>query len=241
MTASSVIVVASIAEVISGLRGVLERLAVARAHLFTAHSVQQTARIGYATATTGAQHREAHDLARFSALAEQQIRDLTELVAQGENAIGAMVANLAGVQFSSTEWLTEVGQTIHPETTKVTTAIAFDTHGASIGTKISAVDQEAAEVQEFLEQSHQFPKPIGWRAGAKLAVSSHVETKYALWMRKTGVRQLTVVINNDRVCPGAFGCAPAVRCILPRGSVMTVLSTTSGLRWELKGVAESCS
>jgi SCP1.201-like deaminase len=141
----------------------------------------------------------------------------------------------------TTVFSSEVGRKIHPDTTKVTTATAFDAHGGNVGTKISAVDQEAAEVQEFLEKSHQFPKPVGWRAGAKLAVSSHVETKYALWMRKTGVRQLTLVINNDRVCPGAFGCVPAVRCILPRGSVMTVLSTTSGLRWELKGVAESCS
>jgi hypothetical protein len=65
--------------------------------------------------------------------------------------------------------------------------------------------------------------------------------QYALWMRKAGIRQLTVVINNDRVCPGAFGCAPAVRCILPRGSLMIVPSSTSGPKWELKGVAEQCS
>lgn len=71
-----------------------------------------------------------------------------------------------------------------------------------------------------------------------LAAAQHAETKHALWMSRNNVRHLIVVINHPRVCQPPFGCEVAVRTILPRGSSMTVVSSTSGLRWELKGVRE---
>ncbi|WP_179890362.1 DddA-like double-stranded DNA deaminase toxin [Streptomyces sp. st140] len=65
----------------------------------------------------------------------------------------------------------------------------------------------------------------GFPAGKhrKYKASSHVETKYAIWMEQQGIEHATVVINNNAgVCDKAQNCADAVGHILPYGSSLTV-------------------
>ncbi|MBB5154196.1 hypothetical protein BJ970_001730 [Saccharopolyspora phatthalungensis] len=38
------------------------------------------------------------------------------------------------------------------------------------------------------------------------------------------------------MCPKPNGCEVSVRCILPQGYSMTIISTVTGLKWSLKGV-----
>lgn len=53
--------------------------------------------------------------------------------------------------------------------------------------------------------------------------TSHVETKYAVWMAETGKKHATVVINNNEgVCRKLQNCEMAVWHILPAGSTLTV-------------------
>ncbi|MGQ4489993.1 DddA-like double-stranded DNA deaminase toxin [Streptomyces sp. SAS_281] len=53
--------------------------------------------------------------------------------------------------------------------------------------------------------------------------SSHVETKYAVWMDQNNIESATVVINNNAgVCSKAQNCSDAVGYILPAGSKLTV-------------------
>ncbi|MFD8801542.1 DddA-like double-stranded DNA deaminase toxin [Streptomyces atroolivaceus] len=57
----------------------------------------------------------------------------------------------------------------------------------------------------------------------KYKASSHVETKYAVWMDMNGIEGATVIINNNAgVCSKAQNCEEAVAHILPVGSKLTV-------------------
>jgi hypothetical protein len=80
----------------------------------------------------------------------------------------------------------------------VTTGLAFDQKGNRVGSELrSGRDELAAAAQQFLLGSEQFPRITG---GAKIASTDHVETKYAMWMRRNDVRNVTVVINHVAVC-----------------------------------------
>ncbi|WP_030107517.1 DddA-like double-stranded DNA deaminase toxin, partial [Actinoalloteichus caeruleus] len=52
-------------------------------------------------------------------------------------------------------------------------------------------------------------------------VARHVETKLAVRQAEAGVTHTVVVLNN-RMCDGLYGCTEAVAAILPRGFSMTV-------------------
>ncbi|WP_417853784.1 DddA-like double-stranded DNA deaminase toxin [Actinoalloteichus caeruleus] len=72
----------------------------------------------------------------------------------------------------------------------------------------------------ILATSDLFPEhPLRDRALADAA--RHVETKLAVRMAEAGVTHTVVVLNN-RMCGGHWGCTKAVASILPRGFSMTV-------------------
>ncbi|MDX3854369.1 DddA-like double-stranded DNA deaminase toxin [Streptomyces sp. AK02-01A] len=76
-----------------------------------------------------------------------------------------------------------------------------------------------AEAQRRLFGKKGFPAS----KNAKYKASSHVETKYAVWMDQKGIKNATVVINNNAgVCDKAQNCIDAVAVILPVGSTLTV-------------------
>ncbi|WP_376775111.1 DddA-like double-stranded DNA deaminase toxin [Saccharopolyspora phatthalungensis] len=100
----------------------------------------------------------------------------------------------------------------------------------------SGYDAERDQVQRELDDNSQFPKPPGWRPGSGFDTATHAEPKLALWMCQNGIEHVTVLINKDKVCPKPNGCEVSVRCILPQGYSMTIISTVTGLKWSLKGV-----
>ncbi|MFD3442522.1 DddA-like double-stranded DNA deaminase toxin [Streptomyces sp. NPDC058685] len=62
-----------------------------------------------------------------------------------------------------------------------------------------------------------------WPSKGNFPPASHVETKYAVWMKKNGVQHAKVVINNNEgVCNSFMNCRKAVEAILPVGSTMKV-------------------
>ncbi|WP_269432061.1 DddA-like double-stranded DNA deaminase toxin, partial [Saccharothrix sp. ST-888] len=103
---------------------------------------------------------------------------------------------------------------------KVTSGRIFDAGGNDISAGISSgSDGTTAAIDDFLKGSPSISNP---RVGPHPA-ATHVETKYAWWMRQNGVTDADVVINNPKgVCPFPFGCQAAVPAILPRGSTMRV-------------------
>ncbi|WP_436528557.1 DddA-like double-stranded DNA deaminase toxin [Actinoplanes sp. HUAS TT8] len=82
------------------------------------------------------------------------------------------------------------------------------------------------ELNDFLWNSPDVPNPGTRPSNGNPAVhfaADHVETKVAWAMRKRGITDAKLVINNRRgLCEPAFGCENAVPAVLPRGSTLTV-------------------
>lgn len=75
------------------------------------------------------------------------------------------------------------------------------------------------EANELLRTSQQAP----WPSKGVFPPASHVESKYAAWMKKSGVQHAKVVINNNEgVCNDYMNCRKAVEAILPAGWTMKV-------------------
>ncbi|MET7675826.1 DddA-like double-stranded DNA deaminase toxin [Streptomyces seoulensis] len=71
---------------------------------------------------------------------------------------------------------------------------------------------------------------------ATYPTASHVEAKYAAWMKGAGVKHAKVVINNNEgVCGRAMNCENAVAAILPSGSTLEVYYPGSGSPKLLRG------
>jgi hypothetical protein len=59
----------------------------------------------------------------------------------------------------------------------------------------------------------------------KYPMSTHVESKYATWMRNSGTTEADVVINHpEGVCGDWLNCGDAVAAILPVNFVMRIWS-----------------
>ncbi|WP_238151640.1 DddA-like double-stranded DNA deaminase toxin [Kribbella sindirgiensis] len=77
------------------------------------------------------------------------------------------------------------------------------------------VDPYYQQVKEFMREQR-----IG-RQDADPMVASHVEAKFALFMRERGLRHETIVVNKIP-CPGRFGCDQLLKLFLPPGSTLTI-------------------
>lgn len=64
-------------------------------------------------------------------------------------------------------------------------------------------------------------KGLGRQPPAKLAITSHVEVKFAIQMRERGLRDETIVINKPP-CTGGAGCDDMLPYFLPDGATLTV-------------------
>ncbi len=60
---------------------------------------------------------------------------------------------------------------------------------------------------------------------AGYSIATHVETKLAVHMRKTGLTEVTVTINNTP-CAGELSCDTLLPRVLPAGARLTVYGTT---------------
>ncbi|GAA2790557.1 DddA-like double-stranded DNA deaminase toxin [Kribbella solani] len=54
-----------------------------------------------------------------------------------------------------------------------------------------------------------------------LQITSHVEIKFAMFMRERGLRRATLVVNK-RPCPGEAGCDEMLKDFLPKGAKLTI-------------------
>ncbi|TCC39932.1 hypothetical protein E0H50_05385 [Kribbella sindirgiensis] len=54
-----------------------------------------------------------------------------------------------------------------------------------------------------------------------LQITSHVEIKFAMFMRERGLRRATLVVNK-RPCPGEAGCDEMLKDFLPNGAKLTL-------------------
>ncbi|MER6988409.1 DddA-like double-stranded DNA deaminase toxin [Saccharopolyspora hirsuta] len=115
------------------------------------------------------------------------------------------------------------------------------THGTFIDTDgtrtplVSGTDQESHTAAVMLINSEHFPdmpSPNGSPAAA-----SHVETKAAQRMRDSGQTFGVVVVNNS-VCGGDYGCRSAVQAILPQGACLVVWSPNATSPITLNGKAK---
>ncbi|MFJ8604315.1 DddA-like double-stranded DNA deaminase toxin, partial [Streptomyces shenzhenensis] len=67
------------------------------------------------------------------------------------------------------------------------------------------------------------------RPAGQYSVASHVEAKYAAWMKNNGIAHATVVINkNSGVCKNELNCENAVEAILPAGHTLKVYYPGAG-------------
>jgi hypothetical protein len=80
---------------------------------------------------------------------------------------------------------------------------------------ISGVDEYTADVDEFMEEHG-----IRIAPGAD-TLGAHVEVKFAMRMRREGLTDETITINN-KPCPGPYGCHRNLWKFLPEGARLTV-------------------
>ncbi|GAB3833978.1 DddA-like double-stranded DNA deaminase toxin [Kribbella italica] len=80
---------------------------------------------------------------------------------------------------------------------------------------LSGVDEYTSDVDRLMEDLQ-----IRIAPGAD-TLGSHVEVKFAMRMRREGLTDETIVINN-RPCPGPYGCHRNLWKFLPDGARLTV-------------------
>ncbi|GEB60119.1 hypothetical protein GCM10017674_76020 [Streptomyces gardneri] len=88
-------------------------------------------------------------------------------------------------------------------------------------------DRLYSQADELLKTSGHPLYPNKTKGGYSIA--SHVEAKYAAFMKNNGIEHATVVINNNNgVCNKYWNCTNAVEAILPIGSTLKVYYPGSG-------------
>ncbi|MFD5112797.1 DddA-like double-stranded DNA deaminase toxin [Streptomyces sp. NPDC058391] len=89
------------------------------------------------------------------------------------------------------------------------------------------------EANALLQSSKMYPymNTLG-----KYPTASHVEAKYAAWMKREEVSHAKVIINNNEgACGYAMNCENAVAAILPAGHTLEVYYPGAGSPKLLRG------
>ncbi|GAA1596504.1 hypothetical protein GCM10009804_61270 [Kribbella hippodromi] len=84
------------------------------------------------------------------------------------------------------------------------------------------VDEWVSGFDEWRDKADRFAvaEKIG-NAPHLLQITSHVEIKFAMFMRERGLRRATLVVNK-RPCPGEAGCDEMLKDFLPKGAKLTI-------------------
>jgi hypothetical protein len=133
-----------------------------------------------------------------------------------------------------------VGRDIDPEAadprTHVTTGILVDDDGRQLDELLVSGENGEwfATADAYLRERLPAPAVRNPRLAA-VPAASHVEVHAAMIMRAGGLTHATLVINNDRICRGVFGCPRAVAAVLPEGSSLTVWTRSATVPSELEG------
>ncbi len=80
---------------------------------------------------------------------------------------------------------------------------------------ISGVDEDAKAAERFIVEEGLDIAP------GDVTLGSHVEVKFAMRMRRLGLTDASIVINN-RPCEGPYGCDENLEQFLPDGAKLTV-------------------
>jgi hypothetical protein len=80
---------------------------------------------------------------------------------------------------------------------------------------VSSEDDDSTAIRAFLRERN-----IGPETG-KIMSPTHVETKFGWYMRRTGLKNESIVINNIP-CEGEWSCDQLLKDILPPGATLTV-------------------
>ncbi|MFI9382926.1 DddA-like double-stranded DNA deaminase toxin [Kutzneria sp. NPDC052558] len=137
-------------------------------------------------------------------------------------------------------WAAEVGRDIDPEATDprthVTTGMLVDDDGHRLDELLVSGENSEwfVKADDHLRVHLKTPAVRNPRLTAA-PPASHVEVHAAMIMRERGLTHATLVINNDRICRGVFGCPQAVAVVLPEGSSLTVWTRGAQVPSELEG------
>jgi hypothetical protein len=81
---------------------------------------------------------------------------------------------------------------------------------------ISGVDEYTGDAERLIVE-----KDLDIAPG-DVTLGSHVEVKFAMFMRRRGLTDETIVINNNQPCEGPYSCDENLEKFLPDGAKLTV-------------------
>ncbi|WP_410625645.1 DddA-like double-stranded DNA deaminase toxin [Amycolatopsis sp. cmx-8-4] len=237
----------SVREIITQVALAIEKLTVAKERLDVAFGQLEEVDQGIAQATPGTTSEKIDQARKLVSAAKTAINDLGDRLAQQQAALEKYVASLrgqpaAGLARSPATNPTNIGRTtdepaqvvaaraglpppVQPNTGQKTHGRWFETQSSEPGNPISSgkkVSDPTDPNDVTYDQVQDHLTSLGFK---KLAIASHVETKLAVRMAKTNLRDVTVTINSVP-CPGPMGCDRVLPSVLPPGAILTVYGTT---------------
>jgi hypothetical protein len=225
---------ASVADVIAGLRAVLTQIGTARRLL--AGAAWDKAADTYRTTMAGSTRPEATELAQLDALAKRQLTEADQLAARAETAITAIITRLGGTA-------SEPATARHRDDSRYPTAAAWAV--PDLPRRVREGVPNERTIGRVLVGGRDLHTMTSGRDGtwtpeirnrlAKLGIrtmlrlENHVEMKVAQLMIQLGERAGEVVINHapcGSQRPMRSGCHQVLARYLPQGYTLTVHGTT---------------
>jgi hypothetical protein len=191
---------ASIEDVVAGLRGVLAQLDVARRRL--ADAAWPSAADGYTAVLSGATHQTAADVVSLAVRASELSREADELIARCESAVTAIINRLTGTPAQISVGLPTPGIGEVPLARGLPGAKAEgrwrNGRGEDVVLRSGRGDQWWAEAERFARDRGL----LAAESRASLDLSKHIEIKLAMRMRdpRERCRRHELVRIDREVC-----------------------------------------
>jgi hypothetical protein len=244
--------VASIEDIVAGLRAGLDLLATARQHLTEGGAASRRAAARQVAVLAGSTGPEAAKLARLNAAIQENVGETNELADRCATAVNTMIDRLRGDdgQPSPGPISSDRAGTTLPDTQQRAIEAAHRKLGKEFpGARTEGVWVRPDGTTERLSSG----KASDWHGPAVAALTeiedyrlsgalgTHVEAQFVTRMRQQGLTN--AVLALDRAPCGSAGGAPAtkyschrklpkiIRSLLPPGSTLTVVAPT-GAAWE---------
>lgn len=222
----------SIAEVVAGLRGVLDLLTQARQRAAVAGVGWDQATAGYSTAVAGSTHSDSADLASLCGTAEQRIREANQLISRTESIVTDVVNRLSGDGVAVAAPQQSALSSERPLPRGLPGAKA---EGRWRNGRGEDVVLRSGRDDEWWAEAERFARRIGLvdaASRAALDLSKHIEIKLAMRMREPRERcRRHEIVRIDRPVCGtlphqaewALTCDKMLPTYLPPGATLTVV------------------
>jgi hypothetical protein len=224
---------ASVGQVIAGLRGVLDLVGGARQRVAVAGASWSPAASGYQETTAGSSQPEAGELASLGEMAGRQIRETEELIARCESTVRAIIDRLTG---GGTAPTTLPAMHAHAADAPVPRGLpGAKAEGRWRNSSGDDVVLRSGRGDHWWAVAEQFARDrglIGQESRASLDLSKHIETKLAMRMRAAAeqCRRHEVVRIDREVCgtlphqqEWLLTCDKMLPLYLPPGVTLTVV------------------